>query len=295
MPRGPRTDFPGAVHHVYARGIEKRPVFHDDQDRHIFLARTGFNLTRWNVRCLAWALMPNHFHFLVESVKGTLPSFMRCLMTGYSLYFNRRHERVGHLFQNRYHSQALVKESHYRELLRYIHLNPLRAGLIRSIFELEEYPWTGHRGIMTGDHPAWQDLETVSEMFAYPAGSWRKDYCDFVREGWELSNTGKSTIIGRNEFPFDSATQDDTGRAEPYAIFREILDRVAAQTGIPTEEILGPGSRKSQVNARRQVLWSCQAELNIPAALICRWLGISEWTGRYLLRTAEAPLQSSRV
>jgi putative transposase len=289
MPRGPRTDFPGAIHHVYGRGIEKRAIFHDDPDRQEFLRRTGFNLSRWNVRCLAWALMPNHFHFLIESVEGTLPSFMRCLMTGYSLYFNRRHERVGHLFQNRYRSQALVRESHYRELLRYIHLNPLRAGLVRSISELEEYPWTGHRGIVTGDHPAWQDLETVAEMFAYPAGSWREEYADFVREGWEAGNTGMDTIISGNEFPFDPATRDGAGGTEPHARFRKILDRVSAQTGVPAEEILGAGRKKPQVDARRLVLWACQAELDVPAAQTYRWLGIPEGTGRYLLRTAKGP------
>jgi REP element-mobilizing transposase RayT len=294
MPRGPRTDFPGAIHHVYGRGIEKRAIFHDDPDRQEFLKRTGFNLSRWSVRGLAWALMPNHFHFLIESVEGTLPSFMRCLMTGYSLYFNRRHERVGHLFQNRYHSQALVKESHYRELLRYIHLNPLRAGLVRSISELEEYPWTGHRGIMTGDHPAWQDLDTVAEMFAYPAGSWREDYADFVREGWEASNTGTDTIIGGNEFPFDPATRDGVGGAGLHARYRKILDRVSAQTGVPAEVILGAGRKKLQVDARRQVLWACRTELGIPVALACRWLGISEGTGRYLLQSAKVFRQFSQ-
>lgn len=98
MPRGPRVDFPGAVHHVYARGIEKRPIYLDDVDRKSFLDRIGNNLPKWGMRCLAWSLMPNHFHLLLQSDKGCLPSFMHCLLTGYSIRFNERHQRVGHLF-----------------------------------------------------------------------------------------------------------------------------------------------------------------------------------------------------
>ncbi|OYV72560.1 MAG: hypothetical protein B7Z74_05370, partial [Deltaproteobacteria bacterium 21-66-5] len=91
MPRGPRIDFPGAIHHVYARGIEKRNIFLDDIDRDSFLHRVGANLSRWGMICPAWSLMPNHFHLLLQSDTGSLPSFMRCLLTGYSKHFNERH------------------------------------------------------------------------------------------------------------------------------------------------------------------------------------------------------------
>ena len=114
MPRGPRIDFPGAVHHVYARGIEKRDIFLDDLDRRSFLGRVGTNLPKWNVRCSAWALMPNHFHLLLQSDRGLLPSFMHCLLTGYSKCFNERHSRVGHLFQNRYKSPMVDKAGYFR-------------------------------------------------------------------------------------------------------------------------------------------------------------------------------------
>lgn len=127
MPRGPRVDFPGAVHHVYARGIEKRPIYLDDVDRKSFLDRIEKNLPRWGMRCLAWSLMPNHFHLLLQSDKGRLPSFMHCLLTGYSMRFNERHQRVGHLFQNRYKSPVVCKDGYFRDVVRYIHLNPVRS------------------------------------------------------------------------------------------------------------------------------------------------------------------------
>ena len=118
MPRGPRIDFPGAVHHVYARGIEKRDIYLDDFDRDNFLGRVGVNLAKWDVRCSAWTLMPNHFHLLIQSDRGCLPSFMHCLLTGYSRYFNQRHNRVGHLFQNRYKS-PIVSNMAFRDVVRH--------------------------------------------------------------------------------------------------------------------------------------------------------------------------------
>jgi REP element-mobilizing transposase RayT len=98
MPRGPRIDFPGAMHHVYARGIEKRAIFLDDSDRIFFLEKVGANLPRWGIRCHAWALMPNHFHLLLRSTEGQLPSFMssgisistRCVRESYARWRNWR-------------------------------------------------------------------------------------------------------------------------------------------------------------------------------------------------------------
>jgi REP element-mobilizing transposase RayT len=168
MARGPRIDFPGACHHVYGRGIEKRDIFLDDRDRQLFLERVGFNLKRWEISCIAWALMPNHFHLLVRSWEGDLSSFMRCLLTGYSMYFNGRYDRVGHLFQNRYKSRMISKESHMRVAIRYIHLNPLRGRQVKSMRELDRHPWTGHKQILTGGDAEWQDLSAMREFFPGP-------------------------------------------------------------------------------------------------------------------------------
>ena len=182
MPRGPRVDFPGAVHHVYARGIEKRNIFLHDPDRIFFLEKVGANLPRWGIQCYAWVLMPNHFHLLLRSAEGRLPSFMRCLMTVYSKYFNEKHNRVGHLFQNRYKSPIIGKTAYFREVVRYIHLNPLRSGIVRSVEELEDYLWTGHRKIAKGGYPGWQDTEMLRDEFGgESAGNcWIQAYREFL-------------------------------------------------------------------------------------------------------------------
>jgi REP element-mobilizing transposase RayT len=127
MPRKARIDAPGALHHIIFRGIEQRLIFRDDRDRDQLIDRLSEILAETDTPCYAWALMPNHVHFLLKTGLTPIATIMRRLLTGYAGYFNRRHRRHGHLFQNRYKSILCQEESYFRELVRYIHLNPLRA------------------------------------------------------------------------------------------------------------------------------------------------------------------------
>ena len=128
MARGPRLDAPGTLHHVMVRGIEKRQIFEDDQDREDFLHRLGKVLEQCQASCFAWTLIPNHVHLLLRTGPVPLGKMMRRLLTGYAVRFNRRHQRSGHLFQNRYRSLVCEEELYLLELVRYIHLNAIRAG-----------------------------------------------------------------------------------------------------------------------------------------------------------------------
>ena len=148
MPRQPRLDSPGLLQHVMARGIEGRKLFKDDKDRKSFLDRLAYILEETKTQCYAWALIPNHFHLLLRTGPTPLSKVMRRLMTGYAVTFNKRHKRRGYLFQNRYKSIVCEEDPYLLELIRYIHLNPLRAKLVNDIKELEKYPWTGHRTIL---------------------------------------------------------------------------------------------------------------------------------------------------
>jgi len=148
MPRQPRLDAPGILQHVMARGIERRLIFVDDPDRKDFLARFAQILEETQTRCYAWALIPNHFHLLIRTGQAPLSSVMRRLMTGYAVSFNHHHRRVGHLFQNRYKSVVCEENAYLLELIRYIHLNPLRAKLVSDMNALDVYPWTGHSTLM---------------------------------------------------------------------------------------------------------------------------------------------------
>ncbi|MDD2320493.1 MAG: transposase [Geobacteraceae bacterium] len=128
MPRQPRLDIPGLLQHVIVRGIERTEVFLDDKDRQRFVDRFDRLLVETETDCYAWALIPNHFHLLLRCKCVELSRFMRRLLTGYAVYFNLRHNRSGHLFQNRYKSIFCEEESYLLELIRYIHLNPHRPA-----------------------------------------------------------------------------------------------------------------------------------------------------------------------
>src|SRR3990172_2456581 len=153
MPRGPRLDAPGTLHHVMVRGIERRAIFRDDADRADFVGRLAALAERGALQIYAWVLLPNHAHLLVRTGIRPLARTMRSLLTGYAGAFNRRHHRAGHLFQNRYKSVVVEEEAYFLELVRYLHLNPVRAGLVPNLAGLARYRWTGH-AVLLGKRPA---------------------------------------------------------------------------------------------------------------------------------------------
>ena len=127
MPRKSGIDTPGALQHVIARGINRQAIFSETVDYQDFVHRLGDILSTSTTSCYAWALLPNHFHLLLKPGDVSVSRVMQRLLTGYVVTYNRRHGRVGHLFQNRYKSILCQEEPYLLELVRYIHLNPLRA------------------------------------------------------------------------------------------------------------------------------------------------------------------------
>jgi len=143
MPRGPRDDAPGVAHHVMVRGIERRRIFRDDADRAELLRRLSCLVPELGFRCFGWALMPNHVHLVVRSTNSRISQLMARLATGYAGYFNRRHDRVGHLFQNRLCSRRAVDDADLMGLVLYVCRNPLEARLVATAHSLEGFPWCG--------------------------------------------------------------------------------------------------------------------------------------------------------
>ncbi len=183
MPRHSRLDAPGVLQHVIVRGIEKRKIFLDETDRHLFVKRLTELLAATETECLAWALIPNHFHLLLRTGSSGLANFMRRLLTGYAITFNKRHNRVGHLFQNRYKSIVCEEEPYLLELVRYIHLNPLRSRIVKSLAELDCYPWSGHAVIMGNLQMEGQSVAEVIGYFGKKKNLAKKKYCQFVEDG----------------------------------------------------------------------------------------------------------------
>ena len=152
MPRGPRRDAPGILHHGMVRGLERRAIFRDDRDRANCLERLARLVAAGAGTVYAWARLTTHAHLLVRTDPRPLARTMRALLAGYAGAFNRRHRRVGHLFQNRYKSVVVEEEPYFLELVRPLHLNPLRAGVVPDLRGLERYPGSGH-ATRLGRHP----------------------------------------------------------------------------------------------------------------------------------------------
>jgi REP element-mobilizing transposase RayT len=167
MPRQPRLDAPGAVHHVMIRGIERRAIFVDDVDRSEFRDRLCEVIPDCGASSLATAFMSNHVHLVLRSGDTPLSRLMSRLNTSYAVRFNRRHERVGYLFQNRFKSRLVKDEGDLQGLLRYVHLNPIRGGLVADLAALERYPWSSH-GALMGRRRAlpFEDVSSALSLFS---------------------------------------------------------------------------------------------------------------------------------
>lgn len=167
---------PDGIYHVTSRGNGKQAIYLDDADRRIFLATLSHAVSRHGWHCLAYCLMDNHYHLLVETPRPNLPAGMRQLNGVYAQRFNRRHERCGHLFQARYSAVLVERDTHLLEAARYIALNPVAAGLCDRP---EQWPWSSHRAVLGLDG---DDVLSVGRLLSHFGGRVGR-YREFVADG----------------------------------------------------------------------------------------------------------------
>jgi REP element-mobilizing transposase RayT len=326
MPRKARIDGIGAVHHIVVRGIERRRIFDDDDDRKFFLDRLALILEETKTACYAWALIPNHFHLLLRTGASSVTTVMRRLLTGYAQYYNRRHNRRGHLFQNRYKSILCEEEKYLLELVRYIHLNPLRAGLVRTAQELESYKYGGHSEIISGK-PLIIDVDYVLLQFGKKRNAALRNNREFLEQGvgkrrtdltggglirssggWETLLSEKSKgfktksderILGGSEFVERILTEAEEAmnsrlrlKMSGYDI-NKLAHRVKELLGINPLE--SPGRYKESVKARRVFCYWGARELGIPGTELARLLKISQPAVCKAIKEGEAIINKERL
>ncbi len=199
MPRTARIDIPGLLQHVIVRGIDGCDLFRDDSDRQRFLRNLSNLLIKTDTECLAWSLMTNHVHLLLCPRQTHLAPLMRRLLTGYAIYYNLRHKRSGHLFQNRYKSIVCDEDNYLLELIRYIHLNPIRAGMIDTLANLDDYPWTGHATIMGNSDFEGQRINDVLALFSKNKKTARNIYHQFIADGVTQGTRDDLTSSGKRQ------------------------------------------------------------------------------------------------
>ena len=309
MPRQARLDVPGTLHHIMIRGIEGTRIFWDDQDRQDFVTRIGQLVDRTGTRILAWVLLDNHVHLLIFSGQQGIPKFMRCLLTGYATRFNRRYHRSGHLFQNRYKSIVCEADAYLLELVRYIHLNPLRAGVVQRMEELDRHPWSGHGVLIGRMKQGWQEREYVLRQFSEEKGRAVRAYRKFMEErkgqgrrpelvggggigipgDWSqvLSLRGKrrnvkqdSRILGGEDFVTGIFREADRNvRRQLRGEDREkridrVIKRVCKEGEINEQELRNGGQRRKVSKARARISNQLSHEFGISMTEIARHVGV---------------------
>ncbi len=310
MPRQARLDVPGALHHIMVRGIDKTDIFKDDQDRGLFLERLGLNVADGKSTVYAWALMRNHVHILFKSGKDGISCVMRKLLTWYAQYYNRRHNRTGHLFENRYKSILCDEDNYLLALVRYIHLNPVRAGIVKTIEELDRYAWCGHRTLVGKAKYPWMDIEGVMSQFGVTHRKAANEYRRFMREGIdqgpvkELTGGGlirsqggwsqvlamrrrgqqedfDQRILGGGDFVYQilKETEERHLRQLKYTragkTIKKIIGEECRRSGINPLELRGGGKRRAVSETRATIAMRGREELGLSAAAIARQVGVS--------------------
>jgi len=202
MARPLRVGFPGAIYHVTSRGNARLAIYEDDQDRHSFLNTLQDVIERYQWICHAYCLMDNHYHLLIETPEGNLSKGMRQLNGLYTQRFNRRHDRVGHIFQGRFKAILIERESYLLELCRYVVLNPVRTGTVRWP---ERYRWSSYRATAGLEKPlAFLSVDWVLARFGTRRRQAEVKYREFVRQGVDLPSPWNEVrgqlILGSGEF-----------------------------------------------------------------------------------------------
>ena len=309
------------------RGIHKTDIFADDQDRARFLERLGENVIEGESSIYAWALMRNHAHILFKSGKDGISAVMRKLLTWYAQYFNRRHNRVGHLFQNRYKSILCDEDSYFLALIRYIHLNPVRAQIVKTIEELDRYPWSGHSAIIGKTKHPWMGIEAVLSQFSGRKRRAITEYRRFIMEefgsgrkpeftggglvrsqgGWSrvlaLQRSGQKQesderILGTREFVHAVMREVEEQQLRQTKLRRcgkriaDILREECGKRGVNEQELVR-GSRRRKVSRTRAIIaLRCKEEIGCSGAEIARHLGVNTTSINRAVERAER-MQSS--
>jgi putative transposase len=193
MARPLRIEFPGALYHVTSRGNEQRPIFRDDVDCTMFLTFLGQAVQRFGWSLTAWVLMTNHYHLVIQTPEANLSRGMHWLNGTYAGWFNHRHKRSGHLFQGRFDSFLVERETYLRELMRYVVLNPVRAKMVARP---EDYRWSSYRstaGLEAAD--IWLDVPTALGLFDDDPTVAQRQYQEFVLAKIESSDCLWDNVI----------------------------------------------------------------------------------------------------
>ena len=278
MARPLRLEFAGALYHLTSRGDHRDKIFLDDEDRRTFLDLLGKEILQQHWICYAYCLMENHYHLLIETPEPNLVRGMRRLNGVYTQAFNRRHGRVGHVFQGRYKAILVDKENYLLELCRYIVLNPVRAKIVTTV---EKWPWSSYRAT-AGETmpPKWLAADQVVSFFSGRRSSYRRFVSEGITQGsiWEHLNgqiyLGEEEFLGRMQNIVEQRAARGIAKAQRKPItpsVDEIVNTVGSAYGISASQVLN----RNHVEAYWLAAYLMRRVGNLPLADVARRVGVS--------------------
>jgi REP element-mobilizing transposase RayT len=291
------------------RGIEKREIFLDATDRNDFIAHLAELAKDDSMDIYAWSLLPNHFHLLCKTKKRPLSSSMQKLLTGHVVNFNKRHKRHGHLFQNRYKSIVCQEDTYLMELVRYIHLNLIRMGLVKDVKALNRSPWSGHSALMGYIKREWQDTRYILSFFGKGRVG-KNNYLKFIEQGvvqgrrtdlvggglirslgsWtevlSLRRRGEKQaydqrILGDDEFvqgvlsEMNDLGKDNLRLRSKRKGLSSLAEKVCEIHKVSLGELRSGSRRNEIIEARQAFSWLAVRELGYSGAEVSRYLGVT--------------------
>ena len=253
MARKPRLHYVGALYHVMVRGNDGQKIFARDEDRYRFYLFLQEGVEKFGHRIHAFCLMGNHVHLAIQVGDKPLSRIMQNLCFRYTQWINSRQKKVGHLFQGRYKAIVVDADSYLAELVRYIHLNPVRAGIVQVP---DDYQWSGHRAYLGCEMLPWLTSEWVLSQFSQELNTARAKYAEFINEGKQDGHrkefhkgTIEIRILGDDTF-IDKVLKDVEQREKEPATIDAIIKEVGRLYGLTEKEIVSGGKQRYPSEAR---------------------------------------------
>ena len=253
MARKPRIHYPSAVYHVILRGNAGTPIFFSDQDRYRLYLIFQYAVEKFDCRIHAFCLMRNHIHLVVQTGNIPLSRIMQNISLRFTKWINYTQARTGHLFQGRYKALLIDADAYLLELVRYIHLNPVRAGIVAAT---DEYPWSGHGAYLGKELLPWFTTDYVLSMFSTDAEQARRAYDSFAQDGVGegkrsefYSGTCEGRILGSDSFTDEILSMVDQKCEQEYSL-SEVIATVCVHFHISEEMLKAAGKARPMTGAR---------------------------------------------
>jgi putative transposase len=290
MARSPRDDYPGALRHVIVRGVERRAIFLDEEDRRRFLLRLGDALERGGGLCLAWALMPNHVHLLHQTGPNPLASVMHRLGTSYALDFNRKYGRVGHLFQDRYRAIPVHDGESLLIVLRYVHLKPVRARIVRDVDALGSHPWTGHAVLLGNLNIPFQATAVILARFDADPRVARVRLVEWMARGHgDSPHALPPGAAACDESLGDPGEDARPRRPEPSdEALADLVRRICDSFRVPHGALVAGDRGRSVARVRSVAAYVAVRRFGFSTGRVARALGVTVGAMGYCIKRGEA-------